>query len=96
MRTLPLLIALLFAQQKPPDAPKVSQEPIKDWKYQHKEVNPRTGIEEVSMILDGKEAIPLSLTPGKEVFDIRGIHARYFTDPRNPGEQSREIDVRAD
>lgn len=95
MRTLSLLLALLAFQQKPPDASKVPQQPIRDWKYTRKDPNPRTGAEEVSLILEGKEAVPVDLTPGKEIFDIRGIHARYFTDPRSPGEKSREIDVRA-
>jgi hypothetical protein len=96
MRALAIVTVLLFAQQKPQDTSKMPQEVVKDWKYLRKERNPKTGIEEVTAILDGKEAVPLTVTPGKEVFDIRGIHARYFTDPRSADEPSKEIDVRAD
>jgi hypothetical protein len=96
MRALAMLAVLLLAQQKPQDTSKVPPQPVRDWKYKRTEKNPKTGIEEVTVILDGKETVPVTLTPGKEVFDIRGIHARYFTDPRSADDLSKEIDIRAD
>jgi hypothetical protein len=97
MRSLPLLLLLLARLQDPQQLPK---EPVHDWKYQMKDLRKdlKTGsdIEEVTLILEGKEAIPRSLTRGKEIFDVRGVHARYFTTPGKGDEKSREIKVQAD
>src|SRR5471032_3006044 len=97
MRGLSLLLLLLARLQEPQQLPK---EPVQDWKYQLKDLrkDPKTGIdiEEVTLILEGKEAIPRSLTRGKEIFDVRGVDARYFTTPGKGDEKSREIKVKAD
>src|SRR3982750_4895894 len=95
MRSLPRLLLLLL--QEPKHLPR---EPVQDWKYQLKDLrtDPKTGndIEEVTLILEGKEAIPRSLARGKEIFDVRGVDARYFTTPGKGDEKSREIKVKAD
>jgi len=92
-----LLLLLLLRLQEPQQLPK---EPVHDWKYSMKDLrkDPKTGadIEEVTLILEGKEAIPRSLTRGKEIFDLKGVDARYFTTPGRGDEKSREIKVRAD
>jgi hypothetical protein len=97
MRSLSLLLLLLARLQEPQQLPK---EPVQDWKYQLKDLrkDPKTGndIEEVTLILEGKEAIPRSLARGKEIFDVRGVDARYFTTPGKSDEKSREIKVKAD
>ncbi|MBV8878967.1 MAG: LPS export ABC transporter periplasmic protein LptC, partial [Planctomycetaceae bacterium] len=96
MRALPLLLLLAAGPQDQSPLPK---EPIKDWQYQLRDVrrDPKTklDVEEVSLILAGKEATPRSLTKDKEIFDLKGIDARYFTTPKNH-EPSREIKVKAD
>ncbi len=85
------LLALLAVQQPP-----LSKDPIRDWMYQRKEINPRTGREEVTVILQGAEAVPLDLTKGREIFQVRGAAARYFTEPRKPGDKSEEIRISAE
>jgi hypothetical protein len=97
MRSLPLLLLFLARLQDPQQLPK---EPVLDWKYQLKDLrkDPKTGadIEEVTLIMEGREAIPRSLTRGKEIFDVRGVDARYFTTPGKGDQKSREIKVKAD
>ena len=96
MRALSLLLVFAVCDQDQSPLPK---EPIKDWKYQLKDLrhDPKTNqdVEEVTLILEGKEAIPKSLVKDKEVFDLKGINARYFTTAK-PNEPSREIKVLAD
>jgi hypothetical protein len=90
-----LLLAVI-----PQDQSTLPKEPIKDWKYQLKDLrrDPKTklDVEEVTLILVGKEAVPRSLTKDKEVFDLKGIDARYFTTPGKGDLKSREILVKAD
>src|SRR3982751_6815197 len=97
MRSLPLLALLLLRPQEPQQLPK---EPVHDWKYQLKDLrkDPKTGaeIEEITLLLEGKEAVPVSLLRDKEIFDLRGVDARYFTTPAKDDETSREIKVKAD
>ena len=92
---LVLLLALRLQDQSP-----LPKEPIKDWKYQIKDLrhDPKTklDVEEVTLLLEGKEAIPRSLVKDKEVFDLKGIDARYFTTPGKGDPKSREILVKAD
>jgi hypothetical protein len=94
-----LTLALLFTVC-PQDQSPLPKEPIKDWKYQLKDIRrdlkTKLDVEEVTLILDGKEAIPRSLTKEKEIFDLRGIDARYFTTPGKGDPKSREILVKAD
>jgi len=92
---LVLLLALRLQDQSP-----LPKEPIKDWKYQIKDLrhDPKTklDVEEVTLLLEGKEAIPRSLIKDKEVFDLKVINARYFTTPGKGDPKSREILVKAD
>src|SRR5205823_4145481 len=81
-----LLLALPQAQDKGQE-PKLPKEPIRDWKYQLKDVrkvpvpnsNPPqfTSVEEVTLILAGDEAVPVNVE--KKIFDLRGVKASYFT-----------------
>lgn len=97
MRSLPLLFVVLARLQDPQQLPK---EPVQDWKYQLKDLrkDPKSGldVDEITLILEGKEAIPRSLVRGKEIFDLRGVDARYFTTPGKGDDLSREIKVKAD
>ncbi len=68
------------------------QDPIRNWTLHRKEINPRTGQEEVVAIVRGDEAIPRD----KEVFDIRGVRAQYHTDPRSKNEKSETVRLEAD
>ncbi len=82
--TLPALSEVEGAQakDKAQETP-LPKEPIKDWKYTRKDVrhDVKTGkdIEEVTAILAGEEAIPVNFD--KKIFDLRGVTARYFTEP---------------
>lgn len=105
MRALSLLLLLALsgvegAAVLPQDQTPLPKEPIKDWKYQLKDLrhDPKTklDVEEVTLILEGKEATPRILVKDKEVFDLKGIDARYFTTPGKGDAKSREILVRAD
>src|SRR6185295_15157858 len=83
------------------DQTPLPKEPIKDWRYQLKDLrkDPKTGlnIEEITLILEGKEAIPrLPMVRDREVFDLKGIHAQYFTTPGRGDPKSRKILVQAD
>jgi len=97
MRILSLLTLLLLRPQEPQQLPK---EPVHDWKYQLKDLrkDPKTGaeIEEVTLLIEGKEAIPVSVTRGREIFNLQGVDARYFTTAGKGDETSREIKVKAD
>ncbi len=72
------------------------QDPLRDWSYQRKEINPRTGQEEVTAIIGGAEAVPVDLTPKREILEVRKVKARYFTEPRRPGEDSVEVRIEAE
>ena len=90
---LALALALALTAQAPPAGP---QEPLRDWSYQRKEINPRTGREEVTAIIRGAEATPVDLTPGKEVVEVRKVAARYYTEPRTPEDKSVEVRIEAE
>jgi hypothetical protein len=89
MRGAIALLALLQPQSgPPPQAPP----PLKNWSIQRKEVNLRTGREEVTTLLRGEEAIPIDLQ--KKIFEIRTVEATYFTEAK-PGAESEKILIRA-
>lgn len=95
-----LLLAALQGQDKDQSTP-FPKEPIKDWRLQLKDLrkDPKTGlmIEEITMILEGKEAIPrLPMIRDREAFDLKGIDAQYFTTPGKGDPKSRKIFVQAD
>ncbi len=71
-----LLAAALLALQP--------QEPIRNGRVTRTEINPKTGHEEVVAVVEWDEAIPLDRE--RNSLDIRGVRARYFTEPtpRNP------------
>ncbi len=99
MRSAAVLLVLLCLQQgkdKAQETP-LPKDPIKDWKYTRKDIrhDPKTGkdVEEVSAILVGEEAIPINFD--KKIFDLRGVTARYFTEPAR-GKPSEEIVVVSD
>src|SRR5258706_5911087 len=103
MRTLGLLVVILAAARPQDNSPQIPKEPIRDWKYMRKDLrrNPKTNedVEEITLILKGKEAVPRTPIAGKERFevvDLRGVDARYFTTPRKESEKSKEILVLAD
>src|SRR6188474_3353853 len=62
---------------------KVPKEPVKDWMYRRTDTRfdpkTRTEIDELTVILRGKEAIPIDAK--KKIFDLRGVKANYFTTP---------------
>lgn len=77
-----MLFALLL--QVAPPVLQGKHEPIKDWKYVQKAINPKTGLEEITAELSGEEATPIDLRPKQEVFEVRGVNAVYYMDPRPP------------
>src|SRR5205814_8635986 len=104
VKTLPLLLLLALPQpQDKGQDPKLPKEPIRDWKYQLKDVrkvpvpnsNPPqfTSVEEVTLILAGDEAVPVNVE--KKIFDLRGVKASYFTEPEKD-KHSKEIRVQSD
>ena len=67
-------------------------EPIRNGTLHRKEINPRTGREEVVAIVQWDEAVP-----GEgETLDLRGVRARYFTEPRPGGIPSETVELQAD
>lgn len=95
---LALLPALV---QDPSQDPKLPQDPIRDWKYILKDItriaNPKNPaetleVEEVSLMLGGKEAVPINFD--KKIFDLRGVSGSYFTQPEK-GKLSKEIQIEA-
>jgi len=97
VRAVPLLVLLALLPQDPNQLPK---EPIKDFVFQLKDLrrDPATNleIEEITLILKGKEAVPRTpVKVDKEVFDLKGVDAQYYTTPK-PKEPSHEIKVKAD
>jgi lipopolysaccharide export system protein LptA len=99
MRGIALLLVLALAQQAKDKIPQdtLPKDAIKDWKYQRKDPrhDVKTGkeIEEITVILAGDEAVAVNFD--KKIFDLRGVKARYFTDPA-PGKDSEEMVVVAD
>src|SRR5262245_62100116 len=76
---------------------KVPKEPVKDWKFrrtdQRFDPKTKTEIEELTMSLQGKEAIPVD--PKKLIFDLKGVMANYYTSP-DKDKFSKEIVLQAD
>jgi hypothetical protein len=73
-----------------------SQEPIREFTLRRNEINPATDRDEIIAVIKGAEAIPISQVKGKEVFNLKDVSVRYFTEPKKPGERSEEIQIRAD
>ena len=97
LRLLLVLVLLAPDEQSGPPVLQGAQEPIKDWTYQRRQADPKTGREEITAIIKGDEAIPVDLTRDKEVFEVKGVEATYWTDPRPPRtEKTEKISVRAD
>jgi len=84
--TVLFALLLLHQQEKPPP------QPIKDWTFHQKEINPKTGKEEVALFVEGLEAIPIDLK--KEIFEVKGVKATYFTEP-DKDRKSEKIIIRA-
>lgn len=84
-----LLAALTLLGLQVRDQP--LQDPIRNWTLHRKEVNPLTGQEEIVAIVRGEEAVP----KGHEVFEVRGVRAQYFTEPRAPNARSEKVDIEA-
>jgi len=108
MRMASLLVLLLaltaHSQEKDRDKDKgqaqdqkVPKQPVKDWLYRRTDTRfdakTRTEIDEVTVILRGKEAIPID--EKKKIFDLRGVKANYFTMPEKD-KLSKEIVMEAD
>lgn len=79
-----LAVLAALAVQAAPPALQGTHEPIREWKYQRKDLNPRSGREEVSLEISGDEATPIDLTPKREIFEVKGVEATYYTDPKPP------------
>jgi hypothetical protein len=97
VRAASLLVLLALLPQDPSQLPK---EPIKDFKFKLKDIrrDPATNldIEEITLILNGKEAVPRApIKVDKEIFDLKGVDAQYYTTPK-PKEPTHEITVKAD
>ncbi len=79
---------------------RLPKEPIYGWKYIRKDIRKdpvaKTEVEEITAIIEGREAIPVSTDPGKEIFNLSGVKARYFTEPRRKDEKSREIRIQSE
>jgi lipopolysaccharide export system protein LptA len=106
-----LLLALSAHPQeksKDKDKDKVVQDqtvpkgPVKDWTWRRTDTrfDPKTkkDVEELTVIIRGKEAIPVLVDPvdrTKKIFDLRGVKANYFTTP-DKDEISKEIVMEAD
>jgi hypothetical protein len=80
-----MMLFLLLLQVSP-------QDPIRNWTFQRTERNPRTGREEVPFVIKGEEAVPIDLQ--KKIFDVRGVEAVYYTEPRKD-ERSEKVVLRA-
>jgi len=81
---------------------KVPKEPVKDWTYRRTDTrwDPKTKqvIDELTVIIHGKEAIPVLIDPvdkNKKIFDLKGVKANYFTTP-DKDKLSKEIVMEAD
>ena len=76
---------------------RVPKDPVKDWKYRRTDSRydpkTKTEIQELTVILQGKEAIPLDVQ--KKIFDLRGVKANYFTTPQKD-KFSKEMVLEAD
>jgi len=83
-----LLLAVLSQVQQ--------DQPFKGWRIQRRETNPKSHQQEIVALIEGDEALPLNTTHGKELFDIKGLRLRYFTDPKRLGDPSEEIKLRSD
>lgn len=106
MKSAPLVVLLLALgaaealQEKDKSAAqdqRVPKDPVKDWKYRRTDsrFDPRTKteVQELTVILQGKEAIPLDVQ--KKIFDLRGVKANYFTTPQKD-KLSKEMVLEAD
>ena len=95
MKTAGLLVLILLGLQ-PQQSTQLPKEPIKDFKLRRtdlrRDVPTGKEVEEITLILQGDEAIPID--EKKKIFDLRGVTAKYFTDPEK-GKLSKEIDVTA-
>ncbi len=78
-----VFVAALLLQVAPPSL-QGQREPIKDWRYRLTVVNPQTRQEELSFDIAGEEATPIDLTRGREIFEVKGVRATYYTDPKPP------------
>lgn len=98
MGPLPVLFSiLLLAPAAAQDPVKLPKDPIRNWKYVRKDVrfdeSRQVEVEEISLILEGAEAVAVDID--KKIFDLKGVKARYFTEPEKD-KASKEIDVYAD
>src|SRR3954462_4265081 len=96
MKALGLVVlVLLQAQGQQPTLPR---DPVKDFKVRRTELrrDPQTNrdIEEITFIIRADEAIPVRVEKNKETFELRGVTARYFTEP-DKDKLSKEIEVTA-
>jgi len=97
MKTLGLLFLLFLEPQEQQPTP-LPKDPIKDFKLRRTELrqDPQTNrdIEEITFILRADEAIPVRVEKDKEIFELRGVAASYFTEPEKD-KLSKEIQVTA-
>ncbi|HEX7901586.1 MAG TPA: hypothetical protein VF950_27755 [Planctomycetota bacterium] len=83
-----MLLALLL-QIAPPALG--THDPIKNWKYDQKVFNPKNGRNEIRAELTGEEATPIDVRPKNEVFEVKGVVATYYLDPRPPRTDKVEL-----
>lgn len=97
MKALGLLVLMLALQpaQEPTELPK---HPTRDFKITRTDLRhdlkTKRDVEEITLILEGDEAIPIKVEKNKEIIDLRGVRARYFTEP-DRGKMSKEVLVTA-
>lgn len=77
------VVAALLLQTAAPPLP-IRHDPIKDWSYRRKELNPLSGLDEVSAEISGEEATPIDVRKGQEIFEVKGVRATYYLEPRPP------------
>src|ERR1051326_4935689 len=97
MKALGLLVLILALPpaQEPTELP---NDPTSDFKITQTALrhDPETkkDVEEITLILEGDKAIPIKVEKNKEIIDLLGVRARYFTEP-DRGKMSKEILVTA-
>jgi len=76
---------------------KFPKDPVKGWKYKRTDsrydLKTRTMVEELTVILQGQEAIPVDSK--KMIVDLVGVTANYFTTPQKD-RMSKEMVLKAD
>ena len=94
---LPAAEALQDKEKEKVQDQKFPKDPVKGWKYKRTDsrydLKTRTMVEELTVILQGQEAIPVDSK--KMIVDLVGVTANYFTTPQKD-RMSKEMVLKAD